>query len=106
MPVTPNCYECKWQRPIQGDAHSYCAHPFVAGYAEHLLGKILIGLVSHKRHLVELEDYMKQPGLVRMGISCDPVGFKNGWFNWPFGYDPVWLRSCNGFEPKNPTTAK
>jgi hypothetical protein len=23
----PNCYTCKWRRPIPGNAHSWCAHP-------------------------------------------------------------------------------
>jgi hypothetical protein len=27
-------------------------------------------------------------------------GIKNGWFYWPFNYDPVWLESCNFFEEK------
>lgn len=23
-----------------------------------------------------------------------------GWFYWPINFDPVWLKSCNGFKQK------
>jgi hypothetical protein len=23
-----------------------------------------------------------------------------GWFFWPYNFDPRWLKSCDGFEPK------
>lgn len=25
-------------------------------------------------------------------------GIRRGWFFWPYNFDPVWLKSCNGFE--------
>ena len=28
-------------------------------------------------------------------------GIENGWFFWPFNFDPVWLESCDGFEPES-----
>lgn len=29
-------------------------------------------------------------------------GIKNGWFMYPFNYDPVWkTKLCSNFEPKN-----
>lgn len=30
-------------------------------------------------------------------------GILNGWFFWPFNFDPVWLLSCTGFsdDPKD-----
>ncbi len=27
-----------------------------------------------------------------------PHGIKNGWFSWPWNFDPVWLVSCDGWE--------
>jgi len=27
-------------------------------------------------------------------------GIKNGWFYWPFNFDPVWLEQCDGFQNK------
>jgi hypothetical protein len=35
-----------------------------------------------------------------MGVKGNPHGFTNGWFNWPFNFDPIWLESCNGFKQK------
>lgn len=32
-------------------------------------------------------------------------GIKNGWFLWPFNFDPTWLTSCNGFSD-NPEDKK
>jgi hypothetical protein len=26
-------------------------------------------------------------------------GYKNGWFMHPFNFDPIWLLTCNGYEP-------
>ena len=27
-------------------------------------------------------------------------GIRNGWFNWPYNFDPLWLRECDGFAAK------
>lgn len=27
-----------------------------------------------------------------------PHGIKNGWFFWPYNFDPVWLLECDGFD--------
>ena len=27
-------------------------------------------------------------------------GIRNGWFNWPYNFDPIWLRDCDGFTAK------
>lgn len=29
-----------------------------------------------------------------------PRGLRMGWFVWPWSFDPVWLESCDGYEPK------
>jgi hypothetical protein len=33
-------------------------------------------------------------------VTCDQHGKKNGWFNYPWNFDPIWLKTCDGFEPK------
>jgi hypothetical protein len=33
-------------------------------------------------------------------VSAAEHGVKKGWFAWPFNFDPVWLITCDGFEPK------
>jgi len=33
-------------------------------------------------------------------VKGNPVGIRNGWFAWPFNFDPVWLLWCSGFVQK------
>jgi hypothetical protein len=33
-------------------------------------------------------------------VEGDERGIKGGWFIWPLNFDPVWLKSCNGFSDK------
>jgi hypothetical protein len=33
-------------------------------------------------------------------IKLDPQGVKNGWANWPFDFDPVWVEKCDMFIDK------
>lgn len=37
-------------------------------------------------------------GIHKLGIKGNPHGIVNGWFNWPYNFDPVWLDACGGFE--------
>ena len=70
----PNCYECKYRGEVPGDAHSCCNHPTVK------------------------QNPFKAP--VALNIKGDSTGIRNGWFLWPFNFDPVWLKSCSGFDAK------
>jgi hypothetical protein len=38
-----------------------------------------------------------------LGVTGNAHGIKNGWFCWPFNFDPIWLESCNGFTPREAT---
>ena len=31
-------------------------------------------------------------------IFAKKHGFDNGWFSFPFNFDPVWIVACNGFD--------
>jgi len=64
-----DCYKCKFRRNIPGDCHSSCSHPNVGENA-----------------------------VEKLGIQGSPHGIRNGWFMWPFNFDPVWLQNCNGFS--------
>lgn len=33
-------------------------------------------------------------------VTGDAHGVRNGWFNHPWNFDPTWLRTCDGHEPK------
>lgn len=35
-----------------------------------------------------------------LGVVGSQHGIDNGWFNWPYNFDPLWLESCNGFIPR------
>ena len=36
-------------------------------------------------------------------VTGNEHGRRSGWFLWPANFDPVWLESCDGFEPKEPS---
>jgi len=33
-------------------------------------------------------------------VSGVEYGIRNGWFMWPYNFDPVWVISCDGFSAK------
>ena len=37
----------------------------------------------------------------RARVTGNPHGIKHGWFMWPYNFDPLWLVSCNGYQPKD-----
>lgn len=80
----PDCYQCRHRREIPGDAHSLCAHPSIT------VPVLAFAALAHNL-----------PGPAReLSVSGDPHGIRKGWFAWPINFDPVWLRSCSGFQRK------
>ena len=74
--TTFDCYECAHRRTILGDAHTRCGYP-------------------------DLDGPMSVADVYRnLEIKGDPHGIANGWFCWPFNFDPTWLQRCTGFSPK------
>jgi hypothetical protein len=39
-------------------------------------------------------------------VTGDAHGIKKGWFFWPYNFDPLWLKTCDGFEQKEVKSAK
>lgn len=76
----PNCYECIHRRNVPGDCHSSCAHPEVSG-SDPL--SMFLGMPASSN---------------KLNVKGNPHGVNNGWFAWPWNFDPVWLDSCDGFE--------
>ena len=72
----PNCYKCKHRSELVYSAHSECKHPLA---------------------LYELAANLN--GASVLGVRGNAHGIKKGWFMFPFNFDPVWLDSCNAFEP-------
>jgi hypothetical protein len=91
-PGHKKCYVCKWRRNIMGDAHSRCVHPLVAVFTQTGLGEIASLLNK------ALGGSVPQSIIDHFQIFANYHGIKNGWFNWPFNYDPVWLTRCDKFE--------
>ena len=89
------CAVCIHRATIPGDAHTRCAHPVItAAKASDPLGSALSILASVGR----VDPVINVPVAKKLSISADPTGIKNGWFNWPWNFDPTWLRTCVGFE--------
>ena len=37
----------------------------------------------------------------KLNIEAEQYGIDKGWFNWPNDFDPMWLKSCDGFKEAN-----
>lgn len=37
---------------------------------------------------------------LRAEVTGSREAIRRGWFYWPLSFDPVWLKSCDGFQPK------
>jgi len=35
-----------------------------------------------------------------LNIKGNPHGIRNGWFNWPWNFDPTWLERCDGYTSR------
>ena len=90
----PNCRRCLHVRSLLGSEHKSCAHPDIAAVAESPLGKILSVMGSR---------VPSAHGTLPLGVVGNEHAIRHGWFNWPFNFDPLWLKSCDGFE-KTETT--
>lgn len=93
----PNCVKCKFRQAIPGDHHSKCIHPQALDQLENPFGELLAIFASVGR--VAPTNFVSAKA-VSLGIKADPHGISNGWFCWPYNFDPVWLKNCNGFEEK------
>jgi hypothetical protein len=89
----PNCYECKHRGNVPGDSHSSCKHPLNEQTLDNPLSSLIALFASVGRELPVQAD-------TGLNVKGNPHGIENGWFNWPWNFDPVWLLSCDGFEQK------
>jgi hypothetical protein len=89
-----NCYVCKHRQDVIGSTHSSCHHPKLGDMPDNpILG--MMAILGGVRRVPTI-----QAGIRELGIQADPHGVRRGWFIFPYNFDPVWLRACNGFEPK------
>lgn len=74
MGEKPNCYDCKHRGELDYSCHSACLHPLAKANPKHSRAQLNVVGSDH--------------------------GIRNGWFTWPWDFDPVWLEHCDGFAPK------
>ena len=91
----PNCYECKHRGEVAGSAHSKCAHPAFRAALDDPMAQ-LFGILASVGRVPPM-----QAKSTAVKVVGKPHGIKNGWFNHPFDFDPIWLESCDGFTPKD-----
>lgn len=90
----PNCQKCIHKRNIPGDAHFQCS--LFMKKMEEQEGKIFFLYYSIYSHL--------EPNLVKefinkyTGMGAEHHGIASGWCNFPFNYDPVWLKGECKFQ--------
>lgn len=89
----PNCYKCVYRRNLAGDCHSRCAHPAFGSEGDNPMAEIL-AIFAGVGRVAPIQ--MEGEGIKVVG---NPHGIKNGWFNHPFNFDPIWLIECSGFTP-------
>lgn len=83
--------KCKWQGRLVWSTHIRCMHPLVS---ESLYRVARVFLLEPGNYHHAIRGLMRQ-----MGVTVNEAGVRNGWCNWPFDFDPVWLDSCKMFEP-------
>lgn len=92
--MKPNCYQCEYRRSLSWDSHSRCVHPAIEMDTTDIIkafmpfmdpGAVLKWLKARKA----------------LSIVGNDHGIQNGWFNWPFNFDPIWLIHCEGFIKKD-----
>ena len=89
------CYNCVHRGASPGSAHSSCNHPKVTAAKDDPLKNIMAIFASVGRvGPVVAEEFLD------LGVVLDPHGVKNGWCNFPWDFDPIWIKSCEGFEKK------
>ena len=87
-----DCYKCIHRQEVLGSVHSSCAHPDAGG--QDPLGGLFATLASVGRS-APITD---ATGMTKLDIKGNSHGIAQGWFNWPYNFDPAWLVNCNGHE--------
>lgn len=92
MSDKPNCYECRHRQDIMGDVHSGCIHPAIKDIMGNPVSQVLALLGSVGRTMPI------KANVKGINVTGNEHGISQGWFTWPFNFDPTWLEACDGFE--------
>jgi len=90
----PNCYKCKFRGSVAGSAHICCEHPSVSEAKNDPMLAVMGIFASVGRVAPIMANSNK------LNVKGNSHGIKNGWFNFPYNFDPVWLESCDGYKQK------
>lgn len=101
--IKNNCYTCMHRGSVPGDTHSCCLHPALEGVTDDPVGGMLAMFASVGRAapMVAIQAVAE-----KFGIKANYHGIRQGWFNWPWNFDPVWLENCNAYEAKGQANAE
>ncbi|MHA1291112.1 MAG: hypothetical protein ACTSQJ_00420 [Promethearchaeota archaeon] len=104
----PDCYKCKYKGNLPGSAHICCKHPVFKPILDDPIGQLFSAFASVRIFppvlaIGKIGEIGEKAGIV---VKGDPHGIRNGWFNHPFNFDPVWLLECTGFEKKEEVKEK
>lgn len=91
-----NCHKCKHHDTNLGTYHLICKHPKVglSDSADNPLANVLAIFASVHRCPPQVD----ADTAISMGITISEHGLRNGWANWPWNFDPIWIKTCNCYE--------
>ena len=88
----PDCYKCIYRRDQTGTYHSRCIHPLTPKEGADPMRELMAMFASVGRVNPVIDK-----AALELGIKANYHGIKNGWFNWPDNFDPIWLNECKGY---------
>ena len=89
-----DCYTCKYRGKVAGSAHSSCNHPSLTKVKDNPMLNLMAIFASVGRNPPMIASSEE------LNIKGNSHGIKNGWFNFPFNFDPIWLENCDGYIKK------
>ena len=87
------CHKCIHKGINPGTAHIKCVHPLVREHTEDPMSAMMAIFASVGRVAPQVSEIS-----IEMGVVLHDAGVRNGWANWPWSYDPVWVTHCDKFE--------
>jgi hypothetical protein len=102
------CYKCKYRGKVPGSEHSKCNHPMCKALVEDTTLDLLATLGSVGRFQNPIVRTIKYRHtyvfpIDGLFVKAHTHGVENGWFNFPFNFDPRWLIDCDGFTEVSDT---
>lgn len=59
------------------------------------------GWSGHYRGCTDKSVHRGKRGLAQVGVEGEHIehAMAEGWFDFPYNFDPTWIESCKSFEP-------